>query len=66
MPRTKNTALIGTRSTALAEMIERLALAACGSALWPNPYARDYHRAAARRMLAAIRDSDIVLIKGMK
>lgn len=66
MPRTRDNASIGTRSTALADMVERLALAGCGSTLWPNPYARDYHRAVVRRMLAAMTQSDIALIKGMK
>jgi hypothetical protein len=57
---------IAEQSVVIADMIDRLALAACGSVLWPNPYARDYHRAAVRRMLAAMTNTDIDAIKRLR
>lgn len=66
MPRTRDNASKVTRSTTLADMVERLALAGCGSSLWPNPYAREYHRAVVRRVIGAMTPGDIELIKGTK
>lgn len=45
--------------------LERLALAACGVVLWPNPYAREYHRAAVLRMLRAMTAKDLTTLRRM-
>lgn len=62
MPKKSPNASIVTRSNSFAEMVDRLALAACGRALWPNPYAADYHRAAVRRMIEAMTGADMQTI----
>jgi hypothetical protein len=63
---TKTSAPLVVRTVTVAEMVERLAFAACGAKLWPSPYAADYHRAAVRRMIDALTDADLRLIKAMK
>lgn len=43
-----------------ADMVERLAFAACGASRWPNPYAVEYYKAVVRRIIGAmtLRDLD--------
>ncbi len=63
MARRKDTTTAAGRAAAFAEMVDRLALAACGAKLWPNPYAREYHRAVVRRTIAAMTAGDLELIR---
>lgn len=51
------------RAAVIAEMVERLAFAACGARLWPNEYARIYHRSAAQRMIDVMTLQDLTLIQ---
>lgn len=62
MGKKKDLTTAAGRTAAVAEMVDRLALAACGAKLWPNPFARKYHIAAARRMLDAMTATDLELI----
>jgi hypothetical protein len=62
MPKKSTNASHVTRSNSFADTVERLALAACGRALWPNPYAADYHRAAVRRMIETMTGADMQAI----
>jgi hypothetical protein len=50
------------QTPALADLVDRLALAACGSPDWPNPYAREYHRVIVRRILGAMSLRDLEII----
>jgi len=63
MTRGTNKQSVADTTVAFAEMVERLALAACGAKLWPNHHAREYHRAAVRRMLHQITPADLKLIR---
>lgn len=65
MPQKTNAPMVA-RPVAVADLIERLAFAACGAKLWPSPYAADYHRGAVRRMLDALTEKDVRLIEAMK
>lgn len=62
----KENAPIVVRPVTVSDMVERLALAACGAKLWPTPYAADYHKAAVRRVIEALTDRDLRIIKAMK
>jgi hypothetical protein len=49
-----------------ADLVDRLAFIACGSTTWPNPYAREYHRAIVRRIIGAMTLRDLDTVADMK
>jgi hypothetical protein len=62
----KHNAPFVVQTPALADMVDRLAFAACGSSQWPNPFAVEYHRAIVRRVIGAMSLRDLDLIADAK